>query len=460
MTELPDEETWRPATPQERFAAFFTDTAICAVVAGLWFLLLGKVKASPSTLLYASTTASFYFLYYLLTEGVMTASPGKLLAGLRVRKRRGGTPSLIAILIRNLLRLVDYPLFFVTAVGLMEATEKHQRLGDLLADTTVVREIAFEARRLPSETTPLAGATRRALAWVLDLALVIPLGYGLLLLVPVSRPLLAAAGVNAVLPLTLLALALSETLFQTTFGKALLGMKVAQEDGRPARFAAVWVRNVFKLLDANPVGYLCVFLSSRKQRPGDAAAGTLVFRDRRGLRGWMAVPFLAVLALIAAHSGLKNPDSFLKKNLDLRIGPTFVDPVPRAVKRLPVFGLGILIDELKFGLNDQEENPGKTFEPGQAVYVLFRISGYAVQNNKAWIQADLKVRNGRGNVVFDRMNAINSSLPVGARKSAKLITRFSLNPQSEPGTYEVSLKIRDMFAGKYTEETSSLTVRY
>ena len=55
-------------------------------------------------------------------------------------------------------------------------------------------------------------------------------------------------------PFTLIALTLSETLFQTTPGKALLGLKVAQEDGRPARFATLWLRNVFKLFDANPIG--------------------------------------------------------------------------------------------------------------------------------------------------------------------------------------------------------------
>lgn len=424
--------------------------------------MFGKMlKTAPSILLLGSVTAALYFLYYFLTEATLAASPGKLLAGIRVARKNQGpaSPSISAVLIRNAFRLVDYPFFFVTAVGLMEATEKHQRLGDVLAKTVVIREIVFEARRLPPETTPLAGATRRAIAWALDLLLVLPLGYGLLLLIPVSRTGIANIAVNAVLPLTLLTLALSETFFQTTPGKALLGLKVAQEDGRPARFASLWLRNVFKLADANPIGYLCVFLSSRKQRPGDAAAGTLVFRDRHGFRGWLAVPFLVVLTLAVVRGGLRNQDSLLQKGLDLRIGPVAWNPFPKAVKRLPLFKLGLLIDDLDVGFSEKEVNPDKTFLPGQAVYLLFRISGYAVQADKAWIQADLRVQDQHQNLILDLRNVVNSSLPVAGQKSTNLIARFSLNPKAQPGPYRASLRVRDMFSGRETEGTETFRVR-
>jgi uncharacterized RDD family membrane protein YckC len=461
LTELPTEEAnFRPATPQERFAAFFTDLLIVLPLVFGGVFALGKIlKASPSALVSGLTAGGIYLLYYVLTEAFLASSPGKMLAGLRLRRIGGGAPSFLEVLVRNLFRIVDYPLFFIAAVGLMEGTKRTQRLGDLAAGTTVVRDVAFEARRLSPETTPLAGATRRALAWTIDLAFVVPFFYGLLLLAPMSRPVLSLVLINLSLPLTILWLTLCETLLQTTFGKVVFGMKVAQEDGRPASFASVLLRNAFKLLDANPLGYLCIFLSSRKQRPGDVAAGTLVFRDRRGLRGWIAVPLMVGLSLAAARYGLKNPDNFVKKNVHLTVGPYEVDPIPAAAKRLKLFHAGIIIEQLDLGISDQEPLADRVFAPGQGVYVLFRISGYAVQEDKAWIQADLQVRDAQGGLVLDRPNAINSSLTVAQRKSTKLIVRFSLNTAATPGPYRVSLSLRDMFSGKSTQETETFSVR-
>jgi uncharacterized RDD family membrane protein YckC len=440
-----------PATLQERFAAFFTDLSLLAAAGGPFAFFLDG-------LFLALALAGLVLAYPFAFEALAGATPGKLLAGLGVRSEAGGKPSLAAVLIRNLMRLVDYPLFFLTAAAFMESTSRRQRLGDLLAGTVVVRRVVFEPRRIPPETTPLASATRRAVAWALDLLLVIPMAYGLLLAIPTQRPALVTAALNAILPLTVLALAVCESLFQTTFGKAFLGLKVAQEDGRPARFAAIWLRNVFKVVDANPIGYLCALLSSRKQRPGDIAAGTLVFRDRGGLRGWIAVPLLAGLAFGAVSAGLKNPDSFLRKNLDLQVGPFTFDPVPQAVKRLSFLNLGVLIDDLGLGPTETEAVPRPAFLPGQGIYLLFRISGYVVQSEKAWIQADVRVRNAAGVAVLERPNAINASIPVGARKSVRLISRFAL-PADEPwGPYTVTLTLRDRFSGKTVEATRSFVL--
>lgn len=461
VTELPTEEAhFRPATAQERFAAFFADTLIFAPIGLAAAFALEKIlKNPPSAMILGLTVTGLYLFYYILTEAFLAASPGKVLAGLRIRRTEGGAPSFLESSIRNLARLLDYPLFFISITGLMEATHRRQRLGDLAAGTMVVRDVAFESKRIP-ETTPLAGTSQRAMAWTLDLFFfVLPFFFGLLLLAPYSRPSLQALIVAVSLPLTLLLLSLSETFFQTTPGKVLLGLRVAQEDGRPARFATLWLRNVFKLFDANPLGYLCIFLSSRQQRPGDAAAGTLVFRDRHSWKGWLSLPFLGGLAFLATTAGLRNPDSFLRKNGPLQIGSYAFDPVPAAVKRLPFLRLGILIEEMNLGISEQEETPSKTFTPGQPIYLLFRISGYLVQTDKAWIQADIKVRDPHGTVVLDRMNVINSSLPVGSRKTAKLITRFALNPQAEAGPYQVTLKIRDMFGGKYVDHTEDFSVR-
>jgi uncharacterized RDD family membrane protein YckC len=80
-------------------------------------------------------------LYYLAFEAITQATPGKLLLGLRVVSREGRRPSSGAILVRTLLRLVDWlPFFYLVGFITMLATgPRRKRLGDLAAKTSVVR---------------------------------------------------------------------------------------------------------------------------------------------------------------------------------------------------------------------------------------------------------------------------------------------------------------------------------
>ena|ERR1700704_3913883 len=70
-----------------------------------------------------------------------------------------------------------------------------------------------------------------------------------------------------------------------TPGKRLTGLRVVLENGGPVTFPASAVRNVLRLIDLLPgtylVGIASILVSSRNQRLGDHAAGTLVVRDRK-----------------------------------------------------------------------------------------------------------------------------------------------------------------------------------
>jgi uncharacterized RDD family membrane protein YckC len=72
-----------------------------------------------------------------------------------------------------------------------------------------------------------------------------------------------------------------------TPGKRLNGLRVVRENGAPVTFSASAVRNVLRLIDILPGTYLVgigsILLSSRNQRLGDHAAGTLVVRERKPL---------------------------------------------------------------------------------------------------------------------------------------------------------------------------------
>jgi uncharacterized RDD family membrane protein YckC len=72
-----------------------------------------------------------------------------------------------------------------------------------------------------------------------------------------------------------------------TVGKALLGISVVSVDGTPVTFLAAVIRNVVRLVDSLPgvyaVGIIAVLATSRNQRVGDLAAGTLVVHRPRAV---------------------------------------------------------------------------------------------------------------------------------------------------------------------------------
>ena len=81
------------------------------------------------------------FAYYILMEGYLGQTLGKMLLGIKVvREGSGGTPGLKAAAIRTVLRIVDGFFFYIVAFIAVLASHKNQRLGDMAAHTLVVRK--------------------------------------------------------------------------------------------------------------------------------------------------------------------------------------------------------------------------------------------------------------------------------------------------------------------------------
>lgn len=81
------------------------------------------------------------FFYHLIFEIMFDGqSPGKKLLGLKVVKLTGTEPSLNDYLMRWALRPVDI-LFSLGSIGVMliSSSEKGQRLGDIVANTTIIK---------------------------------------------------------------------------------------------------------------------------------------------------------------------------------------------------------------------------------------------------------------------------------------------------------------------------------
>ena len=96
----------------------------------------GSMPALP-TLLYGVIIA----LYYILLEGYLGQTVGKMLLGIKVvREEDGEVPGLGGATIRTLLRLVDGISSYLVAFITVLISGKNQRFGDMAAHTLVVRK--------------------------------------------------------------------------------------------------------------------------------------------------------------------------------------------------------------------------------------------------------------------------------------------------------------------------------
>jgi uncharacterized RDD family membrane protein YckC len=144
----------------------------------------------------------------------------------------------------------------------------------------------------------LAGVGNRGFAAVVDFILVALITYGL----EVGYGQIGApgqAGLGGVIRIALFVLGWSFYIFLEwlwngqTVGKRLYGLRVINEDGSPAGFVAVFVRNVVRIIDFLPalygIGLLSIVFTSRSQRLGDLAAGTFVVRAPKPQLDWLSL---------------------------------------------------------------------------------------------------------------------------------------------------------------------------
>ena len=80
-----------------------------------------------------------------------------------------------------------------------------------------------------------------------------------------------------------------------TPGKRLIGLRVLSVTGRPARLDEAILRNLLRVVDQLPgvyaIGIVTMLISTRNQRLGDLAAGTVVVHEKA-----LSVPVLTVAA--------------------------------------------------------------------------------------------------------------------------------------------------------------------
>lgn len=149
----------RVAGPGARTLAFLVDWNIRLVLTLAWYAGAAlayngrfdlRAPLSPNAVWFAAVvapSAAVYFLYHYVLEIAMRGrTPGKRMVGVRIVSRDGDTPSVGALLTRNVFRLIDgFPLVYSIGLIATMVTREHVRIGDLAAGTVLIYERASVA---------------------------------------------------------------------------------------------------------------------------------------------------------------------------------------------------------------------------------------------------------------------------------------------------------------------------
>lgn len=464
----PEEDENPCASLSARFGAFVIDLIgiayLCMIVYRLFgdrlhlsFAELDQWRSVPNLTLYA-VVIIVSFLYFFLFEGVFARTPGKMLCGLAVADRSGEAPGLIGVLIRNLLRYVDFILFPLTGLGFAEVTAKSQRLGDILGGTTVRRTTRPGHAVMPPNEVVWGSITRRTIALLLDLAVFGLCALFFLLTLPTQRETLTFIILQAGPVLVIAYWVLCDVALGGTPVKLLLGLRVVDEHARPVGVAGSLLRNLFRILDHNPLGYLCAILSARKQRPGDLAAQSGVVKTGWSVRSLLSLMIFVLLVSGITYYGIHNPNNFVRTEQVITVGPWTLPDVPSHLKYL--LGMRLRIISFHFGQTARPalaEEP--VYSPGEIVYLSAVVQGYMKEQGIAWFQEDILVNSPDGTPLIDLLNTINKRVDVGDRRQVSLESSFLLPLSIATGQYHVRIRIRDRYGNMFGEAQKTFLVQ-
>ena len=139
-----------------RAAALFVDTLLLALVSVL-LVVPALIREWDTFLLVivvvfaAFSSMGYFMLFELLLKG---QTPGKRLAKIRVVKTNGSPATAGAIVMRNLLRIIDQlPMFYLIGIISAFVNTHERRIGDLIAGTMVVKELSRKPFVMPTRPT-------------------------------------------------------------------------------------------------------------------------------------------------------------------------------------------------------------------------------------------------------------------------------------------------------------------
>jgi uncharacterized RDD family membrane protein YckC len=90
----------------------------------------------------------FWFLYFVVTEAINEATPGHDICKLKVVKADGHKISLSDAFKRRICDPIDIGIYGIPALICISKTPRHQRIGDILANTMVVKLSDIEEKEV------------------------------------------------------------------------------------------------------------------------------------------------------------------------------------------------------------------------------------------------------------------------------------------------------------------------
>ncbi len=131
------EQELEGTTSAPRYLALVIDN-IFAIVCGV---VVGSLLNNVSQALAATLGILSYFAYFFIQEWRWARTLGKKFCGLIILKTDGSWPGWQEAAVRTLLRLIEVNPGFGGLIGGLAIlmSRRHQRIGDMLADTVVVR---------------------------------------------------------------------------------------------------------------------------------------------------------------------------------------------------------------------------------------------------------------------------------------------------------------------------------
>jgi uncharacterized RDD family membrane protein YckC len=448
---------------RDRFAAFAIDLMFLYII--YWPMMLayrsiafgntaGPIPASGKPgIIFHGLFLFMALVWFVIPEMAFGASIGKLLCGLSVRGKDGGYPSLIPVLLRNILRPVDIMLFPILILpAAMELTAWHKRVGDMLAGTLVVKRSQKFRRQYALSLDIIASATARAIAFMIDLFFIAGFVLGYAMLLSPAKPLESMLMLVMFPPVITIFFVIEEWLFKTSPGKWIIGLVICNEDGAVVDLSGAFIRTIWRPFDMNPFGFLVAMLSLRHQRPGDSAANTVVIKTKREVKGALALLFWLTLALGFLYAGVTNSDNFMSSGFKVNFLPA-IDFSNSKTTGKSMTPLSIIIKDFSFA-----EGEGKTprkpsiYQPGEMVYILFDIDGYAMKGDQVWIQEDLTINYPDGSVGLKLENINDFNQELENLGTIRFENNIQLPANAEPGRYTVLVTLRDRVANSEIKE--------
>lgn len=466
ISEPPNEQKggFMLASLKDRLAAAIIDGIILYGI--YWFLMIayraivfgqaeGPIPASGwHGLVFHGLFCLIAFLYFFIFESVFFASIGKLICRMGVRDASGEQASLGGIFLRNLVRPIDI-LLFPLAIGfvLIEKTGWHQRFGDLIGKTVVIRKLGTAHRQYALSLDVIASASGRLGAFIIDSVFFVILFLGYALLLNPDEPLISMILVVAAPVAFFLFYFLPEATTQTSIGKWAAGYVICQEDGTSLDASGAVIRTSARIFDMNIFGFLCTLLSIRRQRPGDLAAGTVVCSVQRQLKGFIGALVMAVVVIAIFFAGFNNRNNFLSGSFKINFLPG-IDLKMAGLQGLETRPIqNLIVQQFSFaaGSPDQKRKPS-IFQPGETVYIVFNVDGFQIADGKAWIQEDLMVRYPDESIGLKLENVIDFHETVIKEGPVEFSNNIALPQNALPGRYTVTLTLRDKNSDRQLKE--------